>query len=181
VERNVDGKAVPLALLIKAANRKCLMDIDKEIKAALRHQIATERDYILSDHAFARSALTLYYNLPQFVRVWIWKLIFRNPFRAKEHSGTVMVTTVNAVGPFSGWIVPTRSMHGLSFALGTITRKPWVHGGQIEQREILNRIDGSRRNRWCARPAVHPGPDQAHRERRSPAMNCGHSFQAAAR
>jgi len=49
-----------------------------------------------------------------------------------------MVTTVNAVGPFSGWIVPTRSMHGLSFALGTITRKPWVHGGQIAQREILN-------------------------------------------
>jgi len=138
VEKEVDGKAVPLPLLIKATNRKSMRDIDKEIKDALGHQVSSEQDYILSEHAFAGAALKLYYGLPQFIRLWIWRLIFGNPFRAKKHSGTVLVTTVNAIGPFSAWILPTRSMIGLSFALGTISRKPWIHENQIQAREILN-------------------------------------------
>ena len=63
---------------------------------------------------------------------------FLNPFRAKALSGTVTVTTVNAIGKSPGWILPTRSLHNLFFALGTITRKPWVVDDTVQVREILN-------------------------------------------
>ena len=138
VERRVDGQDVPLPLLITSTNRKSAGEIDQEIKAGIAHTITTERDYVLSRHGFAEHVLKLYYALPGFLRVWLWRRVFGNPFRARKHSGTVVVTTVNAIGPFSAWIVPTRSLQGLCFALGTITKKPWIHEGRIDAREILN-------------------------------------------
>ncbi len=138
VEKEVDSHAVPLPLLIKSTNKKSLVEIDREIKEALWHQISSEHDYILSEHTFAKGTLRLYYLLPQFLRILIWRMIFGNPFRARRHSGTVMVTTVNAIGKSSAWILPTRSMHNLSFALGTIIEKPWVVENKIEIREVLN-------------------------------------------
>ena len=138
VERRIEGKDVPLPLLIRSVDSKSMAQIDREIKEALRHSISTERDFILSEHGFGQGAMKLYYSLPAFIRVGIWKGIFGNPFRAKKHSGTVMVTTVNAAGPFSAWIVPTRAMHGLSFAIGTVTKKAWIHEGTVQPREIMN-------------------------------------------
>jgi len=138
VEKEVDGEAVPLPLAIKSANQKSMLQIDQEIKAAIGHDVTDEHDYILSTHSFDTTALRLYYSLPQFLRLWIWKLIFGNPFRSQKHSGTVLVTTVNAIGKSSAWVIPTRSMIGLSFALGTITKKPWVHNNEVKVREILN-------------------------------------------
>jgi hypothetical protein len=138
VEKDMGGTAAPLPLLIKSTNQKSVLEVDREIKEAVRHDVSNEHDYILGEHSFASTALKLYYTLPQFVRLWTWRLIFGNPFRAKKHSGTVLVTTVNAIGRVSAWLLPTRSMHGLSFALGTITKKPWVHENKVQVREILN-------------------------------------------
>jgi hypothetical protein len=137
VESTINNVRVPLPLLIKATNRKTAPQVDQEIRAAIRQKIQDERGYILSAHQFSEMALKLYYRLPQKIRVFIIKRLIANPFRAKKHSGTVTVTTVNAVGT-SGWILPTRSWHNLFFALGTVTKKAWVVEDQIQIREILN-------------------------------------------
>jgi len=138
VESEVGEGTAPLPLLIKAANRKSMQEIDREIQAAVSHRIEDERDYILSSHGFSRAALRLYYRLPQRLRVLALKVMLADPFRARRISGTVTVTTVNAIGESSGWILPTRSWHNLLFALGTVTRKPWVVRGEVKVREILN-------------------------------------------
>ena len=139
VERKVGDAGVPLPLLIKATNRKSVMEIQAELDQATRQTVQSEKDYILSRHRFSRASLRLYYRLPQWTRVTIlgW-LLARNPFRAKRNSGTVLVTTVNAIGRSAGWILPTRSLHNLSVGLGSISRKPWVVDGKVVVRDILH-------------------------------------------
>jgi hypothetical protein len=138
IEVLIGDVPVPLPLLIKATNRKSAVEIAREIEAAVNRLIEDERSYILNKHAFSRPTLRLYYRLPGFLRVAALKWLTANPFRARLHSGTVTVTTVNAVGNAPGWILPTRSWHNIFFALGTVTRKPWVVGAEIQAREILN-------------------------------------------
>jgi hypothetical protein len=137
VEREVDGTPVPLALLLRAANRRTAAEIHREIQAAVERPISDERDYILGGHPFSRALLRLYYALPPAVRLLIWRGLFGNPFRARRLSGTVVVTTVNAVGGAPAWILPGRTMHNLSISIGAVTRKPWAVGGAVALREIL--------------------------------------------
>ena len=138
VERTVGGKGVPLPLLIRQTNIKSARDIHHEIQLAQQKSIANEKDFILNRHQFSRRALQLYYSAPQFVRLFLWKRIFGNPFRAKRNSGTVMVTTVNAVERTTGWILPTRNMHNIAISFGSISKKPWVVKGKVEVRDILH-------------------------------------------
>ncbi len=138
VERLVDGKAVPLPLLIRQTNRRTATDIHYEIQRALQKSIADEKDFILNRHQFSRWALQLYYFAPQSIRLFLWRRIFANPFRARKNSGTVMVTTVNAGDRTTGWILPSRNMHNIALSFGSISKKPWVVNGKVEVRDILH-------------------------------------------
>jgi len=137
IERIINGKSVPLPLLIKRTNERTAVDIHQEIEAAQGKTINNEKDFVLGNNQFSLIALRFYYALPQWFRVLLWRVIFGNPFRAKLHSGTVMVTTVNAIGG-SGWILPSRNMHNIALSFGSISKKPWVVEGKIEIREILH-------------------------------------------
>jgi pyruvate/2-oxoglutarate dehydrogenase complex dihydrolipoamide acyltransferase (E2) component len=55
----------------------------------------------------------------------------------QEMMGTVMVSSLGTMGRISGWIIPT-SMHPLCLGIGTINKKPVVHAGKIEARDILH-------------------------------------------
>ena len=138
IERSVETGRAPLPLLIREAESRSLSDIQEEIDAALRQEVGDESKYILGTHGFSRATMRLYYMLPQAIRLLTWKALFGNPGRAKQHSGTVTVTTVGGSGRTGGWILPTRSMHNLHVSLGSITRKPWVVGGQIVARDIMH-------------------------------------------
>ncbi len=138
VERTVDGKGVPLPLLIRRTNTKSARDIYHEIQAAQQKSISDEKDFILNRHQFSRRALQMYYSAPQFIRLFFWRRIFANPFRARLNSGTVMVTTVNAVDRTTGWILPVRNMHNIAISFGSISKKPWIVKGRVEARDILH-------------------------------------------
>ncbi len=138
IERVVDGKGVPLPLLIHQVNLRTAQDIHREIQEALEKPISDERDFILGKHAFSKGSLRAYYSIPQAIRLLLWKRLFSNPFNARRHSGTVMVTTVNAIGSSSGWILPSRTMHNLAISFGSVSRKPWVVDGKLAVRDVLN-------------------------------------------
>ena len=138
VERVVGGTSVPLALLIKETNKKSPKDIQAEIDAALEQAIVNEKDFILNKHSLSKASLEMYYRMPQWIRLCLMKWIFRNPFSAKKHAGTVMVTTVNATGNSAGWILPTRNMHSIALSFGSITKKPWVVNGEVAVRDIMH-------------------------------------------
>jgi hypothetical protein len=138
VERVVGGKGVPLPLLIKQTNIKTAEDIQREIHAALQKSITDEKDFILNRHQFSKRALQLYYSAPQSIRLFLWRRIFANPFRARRNSGTVMVTTVNAVERTTEWILPTGNIHNIALSFGSVSKKPWVVNGKVEVRDILH-------------------------------------------
>lgn len=85
------------------------------------------------------------------------KRMIANPLDARKRTGTVYITTVNAIGRATGWGLPTRSACNLGVAIGSITKKPWTIHGQIELRNILHLtlsfnhdvIDGVPRRRFC--------------------------------
>lgn len=138
VEKVVDDSSVPLALLIKETNTKTAKDIQNEIDAALGQAVVNEKDFILNKHSLSKASLNMYYRMPQWVRLGLMKWLFRNAFREKKHKGTVMVTTVNATGNSAGWILPTRTMHSIAIAFGSVTKKPWVVDGKVAVRDIMH-------------------------------------------
>jgi pyruvate/2-oxoglutarate dehydrogenase complex dihydrolipoamide acyltransferase (E2) component len=158
VERTVAGSRVPLVLVIRKANEKSVEAIDAELRGAQTQEIRDERDYVLGEGKRSRTAMRLFYALPQALRVFLLRRILASPFRSKEMMGTAIVTSVGAVGRLSGWVIP-RSLHGLCFALGSIVRKPWVVGDRVAIREILHltvlfdhdAVDGAPAMRFASR------------------------------
>ena len=125
VEKRVNDKRVPLPLLIKKTNEKTAEAIHAEVQAAQSQKIKDESDYVMGEKQLSRMGMRLYYLLPPGIRIFLMKRIMRNPHRSKNLMGTVIITTVGTAGHIAGWIIP-KTMHNLCFAIGPITKKPWV-------------------------------------------------------
>ena len=136
LEREVAGKKVPLAALVRGVNTKSLEEIHGEIRAALAKSIASARDFVPSERRDAGTA-GLFFSLPAFLRRFVWKLLLRSPFSIKRNMGTVIVTNIGMAGRFPGWILP-KSLHNLCFGIGSVVKKPWVVDRKIEVRDILH-------------------------------------------
>ncbi len=136
IEREVRGMKVPLVGVIRSSDKKSIAEIHCEIEAMKGRNVISEDDYVLSHENSGRLS-SLFFGLPQWIRLIVWKILLRTPFSVERNIGTAMVTSVGMTGNFSGWIIP-RSIHNLCIGLGSICRKPWVHDGRIEIRNILN-------------------------------------------
>jgi pyruvate/2-oxoglutarate dehydrogenase complex dihydrolipoamide acyltransferase (E2) component len=137
VEKEVDGTRVPLPYLIRAANKKTILQIHQEIEAAKVQPITGEGNYVLGKSGSA-ALMKAYLRMPQWLRVWGMKMFMQYlPGRMKDTMGNVAVTTAGMVGHTHGWIIPT-SMHPLCLAFGTINEQARVHRGEIAKRRVLH-------------------------------------------
>jgi len=137
VEKAVEGARVPLPLVIRGANRKALEAIREEIEAAKSQAVVDERGWVLGA-ARGTTGLRWFVRLPQWLRLTLMRaLVLRDPRRARDLMGTVMLTTAGMVGHARGWIVPF-GMHPLCLALGSINEQPAVREGRVEPREVLH-------------------------------------------
>lgn len=136
IEREIDGKKVPLPYVIRKANKKSIPEINDEIKKGKKQPIDSEEDYILDKEKKNKLYMKIYYYLPGFIRSLIWKCIIKNPLLTKRNMGTVMITSVGMMGRVNGWVIPV-SVHPLCFAVGSIVKKPGVVNDKIEVREYL--------------------------------------------
>ena len=136
IERKVNGVKVPLATIIRNVNKKTIAEINLEIQEARNKVIEKQKDFVLvkRKNDFVTG---LFFNLPQYLRLMIWKYILNSPFRVKENMGTAIITNTGTLGNCPGWILP-RSIHNLCFGLGSIVKKPWVIKNEIKIREILH-------------------------------------------
>lgn len=134
VEKVVEGVSVPLPLLLKDVNHKNLFELSGEIQKA----VTEKQSNLVLGKTENPSMLRLGSMLPQWLRLLFMRtFILSNPLRMQDMMGTVMVTSLGTVGRASAWIIPT-SMHPLSIGIGSINKKPVVHEGAIEKREILH-------------------------------------------
>jgi hypothetical protein len=135
LERELEGKLVPLAYVIRNVNGKSVTEIHREIQSAKSIQVGNEGEIVLGENYFW---MKLFISLPQWLRLIFWRaFFFTNPQWMKDMMGNMMVTTVGLVGHVRGWIIPF-TMHPLCLAFGSVTEEPGVFKGEIQKREYLH-------------------------------------------
>jgi len=134
VEKKIGDQRVPLPMVIDRVNLKSALDITHEIEGG-KNQIVTKRDVVLKKRS--KIAERLYYHLPGFLRRSIWRYILSHPRFAYGKMGNVSVTSPGTVGKINGWFIH-KSIHPVSFGIGSIIKKPTVAHGDIKIREVLN-------------------------------------------
>lgn len=156
VEREMEGEKVPVGFVIRAADKKAVTDIHREIRSAQAEPAPWAR---------AVRWLPLWLLVPAPVRRFLWATFLRDPRRRKRLSGTVVVTSVGMFGSGTAWGIPLTD-YSLCLTVGGIARKPGVvrerEGGRderIEVREFLSLtvsmdhdvIDGAPAARFASR------------------------------
>jgi hypothetical protein len=130
IEIEMDGKKVPIPHTVRAANTRTVYDIHREIR-----KVQAEGEE--SESAPTSPGERFFMALPVFIKRPMMRLMFRDPHRAKENAGTVLLTAVGMFGEGGGWGIPL-IMHTLGVTLGGIAEKPVVIDGQIQIRELLS-------------------------------------------
>ena len=134
VEKALGDQKIPIPLVIEKADKKSAMEISSEIFGA-QEQALSESDVVLSKKSTRLE--NFYYFLPASLRRSVWRIMLRNPRLAYQKMGNVVITSVGMMGKINGWFLH-RSIHPLSFGVGSILKKPVVVKGEIKARDILN-------------------------------------------
>lgn len=134
VEKEVEGKKVPIPLVIAKAQEKTAEEISAEIARA-REATLTGQDIVL--HRRHSRLESLYYRLPGWLRRMVWRYILRHPKLAYGQMGNVSLTSIGMMGQLSGWFIHS-AVHPLSFGIGSIVKKPVVRDDAVVVREILH-------------------------------------------
>lgn len=147
VEIDLEGRKVTLPHFVRAANKRTVYDIQKEIRSV---KARPERTHEFGARWFAR--------LPRLVRDIFYWFVYHNPELLKKTFCTVGVTAIGMFGKGGGWAIPF-GVHTLDVAVGGIAEKPGVVDGRIEIREYVDLtfnfdhdiIDGAPAARFVAR------------------------------
>jgi pyruvate/2-oxoglutarate dehydrogenase complex dihydrolipoamide acyltransferase (E2) component len=134
VEKKIGASRVPIPLVLEKTNEKSASDITLEIENAKNQELSDNEIVLTKKSTLAEG---LYYHLPGFIRRTIWKIILGNPKFAYKKMGNVVITSVGMMGLINGWFIH-KSVHPLSFGIGSILKKPVVINNEIKIREILN-------------------------------------------
>jgi pyruvate/2-oxoglutarate dehydrogenase complex dihydrolipoamide acyltransferase (E2) component len=127
METEFNGRKVPMPHVFKAANRKSLLELHQEMRAAQNAPQATGEAHFMR----------WFLRLPAFVRRIFYWIVMRFPRTFREQSSPVMVTAVGMFGHGGGWAI-TMPNFTLNVGVGGIAEKPAVHDGEIAIREMLD-------------------------------------------
>lgn len=134
VEKRIGNSRVPIPLVLEKTNEKSASDITLEIENAKNQELSDNEIVLTKKSTLAEK---LYYRLPGFLRRTVWKAMLRNPKFAYKKMGNVVITSVGMMGRINGWFIH-KSVHPISFGIGSILKKPVVIDDEIIIREILN-------------------------------------------
>jgi len=134
VEKKIGEDRVPIPLVIERVNEKSALEITQEIENAKKQELSVN-DIVLRKNS--NISEKLYYKLPGFLRRTIWRMMLANPRFVYKKMGNVVITSVGMMGTINGWFIH-KSVHPLSFGVGSVIKKPVVIGNEIKIREILN-------------------------------------------
>jgi pyruvate/2-oxoglutarate dehydrogenase complex dihydrolipoamide acyltransferase (E2) component len=127
-----EGEKVVRAHIFRAADKKSYQEINQEMQAVQSlpaDQLIGRRMQQLADMALA---------LPLFLRRLMMRLVFSDPHRLRQLTGTVNVTAVGMFGEGNGWGIPVAGPIPLVLTVGGIATKPALVHGHIVPREYLN-------------------------------------------
>lgn len=132
IEIEFEGQKFPLAHIIRAINKRTLLEIHDEIRAVQADPQAS------GSLQRPQKLIGAFLLLPAFIRDLAYGFITRSPRLFKKQVGTVMVTAVGMFGQGGGWGITPGSFYTTSILLGGIAQKPAVVDGQIVVRDFLS-------------------------------------------
>ncbi|MHA2083586.1 MAG: 2-oxo acid dehydrogenase subunit E2 [Candidatus Thorarchaeota archaeon] len=153
IETTIEGRAYPVNYILKSANEKTVMEINREIREAQKKK---EEDYTEVE---ANRRIRLLLSAPKFLRnLLFWRKVRKDPTFIAENMGTVAVTSIGRFTRSGGWAIPL-GMHALNIAVGGIAERPGFAGDKVEKREYLaltvtldhDVVDGAPATRFVAR------------------------------
>jgi len=134
IEKRIAVNKVPIPLVIEKTNEKSAGAITLEIENAKSLKMSGSEIVLNRKTSFFEN---VYYMLPGSLRRSFWRFLLRNPKFAYRKMGNVVVTSVGMMGTIKGWFIH-RSVHPISFGIGSIIKKPVVVNDAVTIREILN-------------------------------------------
>lgn len=134
VEKKIGDKKVPIPVVIEKTNQKTALEIADEIEKAKKQELSTNETVL---NRKLRLAERLYYHMPGFLRRAVWIYMLRNPKIAYRKMGNAVITSVGMMGKINGWFIQ-KSVHPISFGIGSVLKKPVAIEDEIKIREILN-------------------------------------------
>lgn len=128
IEREVDGEPLPVAHIVRGANRKSAVDLHEELRTA--------KTAPLGLHGPLTALEMRFFRLPAFLRRCVWFFIRRNPYWFKDLLGTAGLTSIGMFieGPAVGFPISPMS---ITLSIGSITKKPLIKQGELIERDIL--------------------------------------------
>lgn len=134
VEKTIGGEKVPVPVIIENTEVRSASEITSEIEKAKATEMSAG-DIVVNRGTTLPERI--YYHAPGFVRRLVWRVMLGNPSTAYKKMGNVVVTSVGMVGRVNGWFIH-RSVHPVSFGIGSVIKKAVVVNEDIRVREILN-------------------------------------------
>jgi pyruvate/2-oxoglutarate dehydrogenase complex dihydrolipoamide acyltransferase (E2) component len=126
IERDLESQKVPVPCIIRAANRKRLPEIEREIRTAKTGE---------NPQSGAMKWLPIWLMLPGFLRRFILRRLLANPVRRKAITGTAMVSAAGMFGIGPAWGISPPS-YSVSLLVGAL-RKEQVKDGFDQGRESI--------------------------------------------
>jgi hypothetical protein len=129
IEREWEGEAFPVFYILRAAQRKSVHEIHRELRAARETPLGTEGPMNALEMQF--------FLLPGFLRKALWFFIRRNPHWFKDLAGTVGVTSMGMHASGAAVAVPITPMT-LTLSIGAIEKKLVLQDGQAVERDVVH-------------------------------------------
>ncbi len=126
MEAGSEEAGVPHMLLARAVNRRSVVDVHRDIRAAQANPVDQ-----------TSKALLRFAAVPAVLRHLVYRIVERMPHWRRRVAGTVGLTSVGMFGSSGGWALGAPG-HSLAFLVGGISVKPGLVDGQLAPREILN-------------------------------------------
>jgi hypothetical protein len=128
IEVVTEGQKIVKPLLVRAANRKSIDQLTKEIRAGQKPEPRA---------AWRYRATLAFLNIPRPLRSLAWRAGMSNPTWFKRLGGTVGLSSVGMFGAGGGWGIPI-APPTLMITVGGIATKPRYVDGSLEPRELLD-------------------------------------------
>jgi hypothetical protein len=129
IEREWEGALYPVFFILRAAQRKTVYEIHRELRAA--------RDAPLGSDGPMSALEMQFFLLPGFLRKALWFFIRRNPYWFKDLAGTAGVTSVGMHASGAAIAVPITPMT-ITLSIGTMEKKLMLQDGQPVERDVVH-------------------------------------------
>ncbi len=128
IEREVEGALLPLPYIIRAANQKTFLAVDKELKHAKSAPLYAEGPLSALEAQF--------FSLPSILRKIVWYFARSDAHLFRELAGTVGVTSIGMHATGRVFALPITPMT-LTLTIGAISTQPALADGALIERESL--------------------------------------------